>query len=213
MRCCHPQNWSRALTSLPKSVHFVKNASGTSSRGLVNDLTWALGQQMFYWGRDVLAAGNLLLQAGFCKRPSPGLQGTSCYACAWRGGLIELHGSCAGWYPADESQTGFLFIRSDRRCYAHHRTQPVVPGRYDYKGLVSGQADMLLPASRLFVEWLVDYERQIPSMAGTAHREACHALFARLSTSRPWLRPEPGLRWLARYADGDPSLPRCRRLL
>lgn len=188
----------------------MKNLSATSERGLINDLTWALGQQMFYWGRDVLTAGNLLLQVGFCKRPSSGLQGTSCYTCGWRDGIIELHGSCAGWYPADGSQPGFLFIRSDRRCYAHLWAEPVIPGHYDYDAMVSGQTHLLLSASRPFVQWLVNYERQINKLVGRGHREACHAMFSRLATSRPWLRPELGLGWLERYADGDPALPRSR---
>ncbi|HYF36735.1 MAG TPA: hypothetical protein VD994_15680 [Prosthecobacter sp.] len=48
-------------------------------RVLLGDFTKALRQQMFFWGRDVMAQGKLLLQYGFQKFASPGLQGTSCY--------------------------------------------------------------------------------------------------------------------------------------
>ena len=68
---------------------------GASQRGLLNDFTRALGQQMFYWGRDVLTGRNLLLEAGFEKRVSMGLQGTSCYRLPWGGSgvLVPPHGS------------------------------------------------------------------------------------------------------------------------
>lgn len=65
---------------------------------------------MYFWGRDVLHEGHLLLRYGFEKRPSTGLQGTSCYSKAWQKGMIELHGACAGWYPDSTGQEGFLFI-------------------------------------------------------------------------------------------------------
>jgi hypothetical protein len=102
------------------------------TRGHLNDLTTGLGQQMFFWGRDVLTRGNLLLKHGFEKRRSKGLQGTSCYSKPWEDGVIELHGACAGWYPYESGQCGFLFIRNAKRCYIHHRSKPVIPGEYDF---------------------------------------------------------------------------------
>ena len=68
-------------------------------RVLLGDLKAALLQQMFFWGRDVMAGGNLLTAHGFMKLPSLGLKGTSCYRLDYHDGVIELHGACAGWYP------------------------------------------------------------------------------------------------------------------
>lgn len=136
---------------------------GASQRGLLNDFTRALGQQMFYWGRDVLTGRNLLLEAGFEKRVSMGLQGTSCYRLPWRGGFIELHGACAGWYaPLDGREApGFLFIRTDRRCYAHDETLAVVPGRYDYATLRSSSLAEVMEGARFFARWLTGYEQWV----------------------------------------------------
>jgi hypothetical protein len=184
----------------------------TLSRGHLNDLTAALGQQMFFWGRDVLAReGNLLVKYGFARTESPGLKGTSCYRKAWRSGYIELHGACAGWYPTDpESTPGFLFIRTDRRCYAHHETEAVIPGRYDYEKLSSGDLSMLSQAGSIFAGWLANYERWIERHIGPEHRSECYSMFSKLPAGKPWLRPDLALRWLQRCAAGDASLPRAR---
>lgn len=180
------------------------------SRGHLNDLTLGLGQQMFFWGRDVVNGSNLLRRHGFEKRPSPGLQGTSCYCKAWRQGTIELHGACAGWYPQHSGDCGFLFIRSDKRCYAHHCTEAVIPGRYVYASLTSGNQASLAGAGRRFVEWLVHYEAWVLREMGADYRCQCHEMFSRLPASRPWLRPGLALQWLRGFAQGDPDLPRAR---
>ncbi len=188
-------------------------AAASLTRGHLNDLTKALGQQMFFWGRDVLhATGNLLIRHGFEKHESPGLKGTSCYRKAWAGGVIELHGACAGWYPLrPESGIGFLFVRTDRRCYAHQEVQPAIPGQYDYDRLVSGDLSLLEPAGRLFSEWLVHYESWVCQECGARHRQECHAMLSRLPAGQPWLSPELALEWLRLFAQGS-SVPRAHAL-
>lgn len=182
----------------------------TSERGLLNDVHQGLGQQMFFWGRDVLNAGNLLRAHGFDRRPSPGHQGTSCYCRDWCGGVIELHGHCAGWYPAKPGEIpGFLFVRTHRRSYAHHQPVPVIPGCYasHREGLSTG---VHLAAARHFSAWLTEYEGWIIARMGTDYRDACHAMFGKLSTSRPWLSPSVALKWWHELSISAPSHARAR---
>jgi hypothetical protein len=186
---------------------------GASQRGLLNDFTRALGQQMFYWGRDVLTGGNLLLAAGFEKRPSPGLQGTSCYRLPWRSGFIELHGACAGWYPADAAAPGFLFVRADRRCYAHRLRDAAVPGRYDYPSLrASGRAlPEVMAGARCFAAWLHGYEVWVERQRGAEYRKQCREMLGKLEAGRVWLPPGAAQAWLRGFAKGAPGLPRANR--
>lgn len=197
---------------LPESSSLPARAARLT-RGHINDLTTGLAQQMFFWGRDVLTAGNLLLQYGFQKRASTGLQGTSCYSLPWAEGLIELHGACAGWYPHSGSdKTGFLFIRHDRRCYTHEQQAPVIPGRYDYAQLESGKLDHLMPASQSFTTWLVEYEKWVQQVMPQDYRESCHTMFCRLTGSQPWLEPKQALAWLRLFACASPTLPRVKQV-
>ena len=183
------------------------------TRGHLNDLTTGLGQQMFFWGRDVLTEGNLLLKHGFEKHRSEGLQGTSCYCKPWQDGMIELHGACAGWYPCEGGKCGFLFIRNAKRCYVHHRTTPVVPGEYDFKEFDSRNLPELTRSSRIFTAWLAEYESWIAKQMGRAYREECHAMFCKLPTSKPWLPPESARRWITTFAAGSATLPRSRAFI
>lgn len=188
-------------------------SSSSVTRGHLNDLTIGLGQQMFFWGRDVLAEGNLLQRYGFEKRVSPGLQGTSCYCKSWQQGVIELHGACAGWYPCQRGGQGFLFIRKDRRCYTHRETRPAVPGRYDYARLASGDLTGLSTSSRVFTAWLEHYETWIQGQMGAEYRLACFEMYDRLPSVRPWLSPTQALQWFSLFAKADPDLPRARHWL
>lgn len=188
-------------------------SSFSIARGHLNDLTTGLGQQMFFWGRDVLTEGNLLLHYGFEKRASSGLQGTSCYCKSWQQGVIELHGACAGWYPCQPAGQGFLFIRKDRRCYTHRETQPAIPGRYDYARLASGDLAGLSASSRVFTAWLEHYETWIHGQMGGSYRQGCFDMYDRLPGIRPWLSPAQALQWFSLFSKADPDLPRARRWL
>jgi hypothetical protein len=106
---------------------------------------------------------------------------------------------------------GFLFIRTDRRCYAHRESQPAIPGSYDYEKLVSGELGLLGPAGRLFSEWLVNYESWIYHECGPQHRQDCHAMLARLPAGRPWLTPDLALEWLRLFARGI-AVPRAQQM-
>lgn len=181
-----------------------------TSRGLLNDFTRGLAQQMFFWGRDVVSSGNLLLGYGFERRPSAGLQGTSCYRKSWCDGCIELHGACAGWYPSKDEADGLLFIRTDRRCYAHEQREPVIPGRYEYSCLHTRDVERVLAAARAFASWLVEYESWIFTRDSASHRGACFRMYSRLPTVRPWLPPDAARRWFASFACNDPALRRSR---
>jgi hypothetical protein len=190
-------------------------AGGASQRGLLNDFTRALSQQMFYWGRDVLTGGNLLLAHGFEKRPSPGLQGTSCYRLPWREGFLELHGACAGWYPAEAGPEarGFLFVRAERRCYAHQLQEAVVPGSYDHRVLrpSGGALAEVMQGARHFASWLHGYESWVERTQGADHRRQCREMLSKLEAGRVWLAPGPALVWLRGFAQGRPDLPRAGR--
>lgn len=195
---------------LPTSAPRIPETGSRQGRGILNDFTHALGQQMFFWGRDVLYERNLLLDYGFEKHRSAGLQGTSCYRAPWKEGFVELHGACAGWYGATPFSPGFLFIRSDKRCYAHRLSSPVVPGRYDHASLSSGNVKEVLEAGRTFAGWLVHYEEWILSFCCEKHRQECFRMFSRLPTSRPWLPPEKALPWLSLFAQNSPHIRRAR---
>lgn len=188
---------------------------GASQRGLLNDFTWGLGQQMFYWGRDVMTDGNLLMAAGFEKRVSTGLQGTSCYRLKWCGGFVELHGACAGWYPpgGGGEAPGFLFVRTDRRCYAHELEEAVVPGKYEYGVLRSGVAALaeVMAGARFFARWLTGYEGWVRRRMGVGYREECQRMFAKLETSREWLEPRAGWEWMRAFGEGEVGLGRAGR--
>lgn len=167
---------------------------------LMRDFTDALAQQMYFWGRDVIhPSGNLLVAHGFDRRKSEGLDGTSCYRKALDEGYIELHGACAGWYPDDTGEPGFLYIRTRRRCYLYDGTEPPAPGFYSDDLLRTTPGADLLERSRRFLAWWLDYERWIAEVTGPGYRGACHRTFAKLPKSTPWLPPAAGLDWLRRF--------------
>ena len=196
----HPQ---MSMNALPEHL---------SHAGLLNDVHRGLGQQMYFWGVDVLSGGNLLKAYGFERHPSPGHRGTSCYRLPWDRGLIELHGHCAGWYPGEPEQSdapGYLFVRNHRAGYAHQQCQPVVPGQWR-SHQTQRQTQHLLQASRHFICWLVEYEAWVLRAVGQDYRCHCHRQFLELPKSRPWLPPEPALRWWQCLATNDPALCRAR---
>ena len=180
-------------------------------RALLGDFSAALGQQMFFWGRDVLTDGNLLIRYGFKKLPSPGLQGTSCYRKRWDCGCLELHGACAGWYPRDveHAPPGFLYVRTLARCAAHHESEPVIPGEHGCFS-IDPETRATMAASQRFASWLVDYEGWVQRRKGQSYRNMCREMLARLPKGRPWLPPLMALRWVRLFAEQGASAPRAR---
>lgn len=182
-------------------------------RVLLADFAAALRQQMFFWGRDVMCGGNLLLKHGFEKRASAGLKGSSCYQMTHEGGLIELHGACAGWYPqAGNSRPGFLFVRHSGRCTTHRLPKPVVPGSYPPEALLNHTPDALA-ASRLFAGWLADYEAWVRRQMGREYRAECQKMLSSLPKGRIWLSPSQAEQWLRLLANQGPCAPRARHLI
>lgn len=181
-------------------------------RVLLSDLKAALLQQMFFWGRDVLTGGNLLIKHGFIKLPSPGLKGTSCYRLDYRDGVIELHGACAGWYPNDDNpQPGFLFVRTTGRCTAHYLHYPVIPGRYDSQALTHDTA-ATMSGARVFAAWLADYEDWIMASQGSDYRKQCRHMLGRLPKGRPWLPADQATQWLRAFAQQGAHTPRAKAM-
>lgn len=173
------------------------------------DLADGMRQQMYLWGRDALHQdGNLFVRTGFTKRPSEGLQGTSCYALPWQSGRIELHGSHAGWFGEDG---GFLFIRPLGRCVRWRSATSPVPGEWD-AGHIDARADESLHSLSVpFLNWWLTHEAHVECLAGSAYREACLRQFKKLPKSRPWLPSAAATRWITGLRDEPHSLPRARR--
>ena len=104
-----------------------------------------------------------------------------------------------------------MFLRTDRRCYAHDETLAVVPGRYDYATLRSSSLAEVMEGARFFARWLTGYEQWVVQRRGAAYRQECQQLFAKLEASREWLEPEKGRQWLRAFGEGEVGLGRARR--
>lgn len=153
-------------------------------------------------------SGNLLGAAGFAKRVSEGLQGTSCYRMGWREGIIELHGACAGWYRKEE---GFVFIRPMHRCVGWNSPEPPVPGDWDAGKMITLDVDSLRQRMEPFLDWWISYEDEVTDRFGSGYRERCHREFHKAPSSKPWLRPADALRWIKTFRHDPVSLVRARR--
>jgi|UniRef100_UPI003783412A hypothetical protein len=197
----------------PSALSSLSGVPLSRQRVLLADFAAALRQQMFFWGRDVMSGGNLLLRHGFEKLPSPGLKGTSCYRLTHEDGVIELHGACAGWYPQVGSQRpGFLFVRTKGRCTTHRLHEPVVPGRYQIEALQNETSDAMA-AARLFAGWLAEYEAWVRQQMGPGYRAECRKMLASLPKGQNWLPAPQAERWLRLFAAQGPGAPRARTLL
>ncbi len=180
----------------------------TSASILFRDLADGLRQQMYFWGLDAIHPdGNLFVRAGFRKRPSPGLQGTSCYSMDWQGGFIELHGSHAGWIGPDG---GFLFIRPLGRCVRWLETTPPVPGVWPAESYETRVDPAMQSAAIPFLDWWLHHESQVIANNGAAYRDACFRKFGKLLKTRTWLPPATATRWIRHLSENPEALPRAR---
>lgn len=178
-------------------------------RGVLRDFTAALGQQMYFWGRDVVHPdGNLLQAHGFDRRPSEGLDGSSCYELPRSAETVELHGACVGLYQSQAD--GFLFVRSRKRCFLYASSKAPVPGTYPETLLRTHPEEDLMLASQRFLSWWLEYETWIRSVTAPGYRDACFRTFKKLPRSTPWLAPAAGLEWLHGYAADPHTLDRSR---
>lgn len=176
---------------------------------LYRDLSAGFHQQMFFWGRDVIhSGGNIFLRSGFQKRPSDGLQGTSCYSLPWQGGHIELHGSHAGWFGQGE---GFLFVRPLRRCVRWLDEAPPIPGTWPRERYQSTADDALYELAVPFLDWWLDHERTVGRLAGVPYRQECYRMFKKLPKTRTWLSPQQAAQWISALRYEPQTLPRASR--
>ena len=185
------------------------NCPKAALSGLLRDLTAGLRQQMYFWGRDVIHPnGNLLMKRGLSKSNSSGLQGTSCYGVGWRGGWIELHGACAGWYRPDGGS--FVFVRPLGRCLHWLGEHPPVPGVWPTDLLETPDPESLYQLAQPFLDWWLDYEAWIARHHPPRYREDCFRRLKSLPKSRTWLPPVAAQRWLADFKANPASLRRAK---
>lgn len=179
----------------------------------MRDVTAGLKQEMFFLGRDVThPSGNLLVRAGFERRPSGGLQGTSCYGLPWQDGRIELHGACAGWYPADGGP-GFVYIRPLGRCIPWIGGKPPIPGEWIAGTGRSTDPSALRAAGLPFFSWWLSWEEQIMRSWGLDYRTSCYRHFRKLPKSRAWLPPQAAIDWLGYFLADPMGTARSSRFL
>jgi hypothetical protein len=175
---------------------------------LFRDLADGLRQQMYFWGLDAIHPdGNLFVRSGFHKRPSTGLQGTSCYSFPWQGGVIELHGSHAGWLGAED---GFLYIRPHGRCVRWLDSAPPIPGVWPGESYENRSEPSLHAVAVPFLHWWLHHESQVTQNAGTAYRDDCFRKFKKLPKTRAWLPPATATRWISQLAENPASLARAK---
>lgn len=176
---------------------------------LMRDLAAGFHQQMFFWGRDAIhSAGNIFIRSGFQKRPSEGLQGTSCYSLPWQDGSIELHGSHAGWFGENG---GFIFIRPLRRCVRWLNPTLPVPGTWPREHYQSTADGALCELAVPFLDWWLEHEHNVASIAGDCYRQDCYRLFKKLPKTRAWLAPPESIRWITALRDEPSGLSRVKR--
>jgi hypothetical protein len=181
--------------------------------GLLRDLRAGLGQQMFFWGKDVVhPSGNLFAGQGFTKSPSRGLQGTSCYGVEWQDGSIQLHGSCAGWYPRGGGE-GFIYIRPLHGCFVWRGEEIPVPGEWESAQSAGADPMKIRELALPFLDWWLHSETWIRETCGSSYRAACFRHFKRLPKSRPWLPPADGLRWLRAFRESPEKVERVNRFV
>lgn len=185
-------------------------------RSLAGDAARGLAQQMFFWGCDARYwEGNLLVRAGLRRLARAEIQGegSSRYGMDWRGGVVELHSFCAGWYPRDPGRKGAVFIRSQERLFTCSGGEPVAPGVYEDSRLGREGADDLLAALPPLFSWGCQYESRVRKLAGADYRQACWMRYLSKPGARPWLPPEDAVRWFRDFVRTPASVQRPREFL
>lgn len=181
----------------------------------LKDVADGLYLQMYYWGRDVLhPAGNLLVEHGFRRIAKEGAHGTSRYQRELAGGLLELHGHLAGWYPGAGDEPGVIFVRQRRTCQLCGESEPVLPGQLETARIwtPSGSDEwaQLATVTRTLLQWLGEYESWISSHLGVCHRAAQYREYQMLPKKNWWLPPAPAQRWFASFVADPVAVPRAR---
>lgn len=170
----------------------------------LGDAARGLSQQMMLWGCDVRhSGGNALIRYGLEKRPSPGLQGTSCYAAPWEGGTIELHGAVASW-TAPSGGCGCVFCRERKAIWIWSGGEPPIPGQ-DFA--LSGSPSQRWEAFQPLLRWLVRYEQWAAAHLSPTWRNQAWKSIKRLPKGKQWLPPSSALQWWTLALGGSPPRP------
>ena len=183
--------------------------SKQNSIGFLNDLSNALGQQLFFWGCDVVhARGNLLSEFGLERYKHEGVKGSSCYRTRYKNDIIELHGLCVGRYS--EHTPSFFYTRQYRRCWVYESSTPPIPGKYSEDFINKTDFNTIEAASRNFLEWWLEYEAWIAQTTAPNYRQKCYQSFRKLPKSRTWLPPHAARSWLQMYMDSPDTVSRAK---
>jgi len=177
----------------------------------MSDLAQGLGQQMIFWGCDARHPdGNFLSRYGMERiaREKRGGEGSSRYRLEWRGGLVELHSYCVGWYSSEA--LGVIYIRS-RGCFqVCIGPVPLTPGKYEIERLMPAGRNLLLQAVKPLLTWILSYEGEVLRSLGSRYREACWKVCHSKVGPRPWLPPEKATAWFAKFLEDPAATPRPR---
>lgn len=179
----------------------------------MRDLSAGIAQQMSFWGCDARnPTGNVLVSLGFERvaRNESGGEGSSRYRKAGRGGEIELHSYCMGWYSLE--QDGVVFVRNTGRFFACEPGEALDPGHYGER--MQGRcADSLLGDVRPLIGMVVDYEKAVLSGLGATYRESCWRHYQKMPGVRGWLPPARAVEWMELFLSNPGATPRAREWL
>lgn len=149
----------------------------------------------------------MIVQAGLTRIPRSVTsgEGSSRYRETWRGGWIEIHSFCAGFYHPAKS--GILFSRADARVSC------ATPGSapdpvFHRRRRDASDPDGVLAAVPPFLEWLLDYEDRVEKLRGQAYRQRC---WTRLGGRKFGPPPDEQRRWLASLLDSPQTTHRLHR--
>lgn len=138
-------------------------------------------------------------------------EGSSRYRMAWRGGTLELHSFCAGWYPSDGE--GVVFIRNQEHLTSFSGAEPLTPGQYEEKRRINSTTDEMLEMCRPLVEWVAEYESWIEAHTAREYRHTCWMRLLSRMGGRPWLPPSKAATWREHFLADPGSTPRAKELL
>lgn len=200
----------KSFSIKPPSAH-----ASSRSRSFLRDVACGIGQQMFFWGCDVRhPKGNLLVALGMERlaRECAHGEGSSRYRMPWKGGLIELHSFCVGWYPSASENKGAIFIRGQERLLSCQSEMPLTPGRYENERFSRDSSDELLITIRPLLAWIVEYEEQIENIAGPEYRPQCWKRYLSKIGARPWLSPAQSMEWYRNFLDTPEKVQRPKEI-
>lgn len=168
-------------------------------RILLKDCANGFYQQMYFLGKDVIhARGNQLQACGFCKSPSVGLKGTSCYTLESKFGVIQLYGSCAGCY---NKSSRIVFLRKQSRFYRWLPEHRLVAGQWSQRCICLDDPDVMLESVMPLLMWWVTYEKWIEERFGTAYREQCFSDWSKIKGRAAWLAPVSAINWVKQFVE------------